>query len=167
MILTLREREKLIKLIYRFIKENNQYTLLNKTIPFNKEFKQFERNAELLENTYVAFATRYLTKGVSMKEQLKFTKFLKNYTLYDTEQLFLNFLKTKGMQFQTLKKQWETTVKKYKVLDHIVELRNELIEEYKPHIIMALVHYENYGNNPYNKLKKEWVEYYHRYQKLK
>ena len=89
MELTKKERWELTKIIIRFLKENNLYQYLSKFRPFLKGIEindeNYESDALMLEQTLSKFSARYMQRCVTLREQVMFTKFLKNYTTYDTE----------------------------------------------------------------------------------
>lgn len=175
MKLTNNQRWKLTKIIIRFLKENNLYQQLSKFTPFMKAIindEKYESDAEVLEQTLSKFAVRYMQRCVTLREQAMFTKFLKNYTLYDTEELFMKFLNTKGILFHNLKKEWNQVTKSHSAAKNQAILRNEVIDEYKPHVLQALSEFEpikKYTHKPlkYKDLKVEWIHYYLMNQKLK
>lgn len=186
MKLTNKEQYKLCGIIIRFLKENNFYNLkitknslghpliINEPIYDLKQSNSLFNRTSFFENTLQTFASLYLTKTFDITTQLRFVKFIKQYLNCNTEELFLEFLKTKNITFEQLigtfnRLYWEGCLSKT-----MYDLRKDIIYSHNPHIIVAL---DTYKPRQYlqiggkdvriDMLKLDWEVFYNKQQKLK
>lgn len=183
MKLTNKEQYKLCGIIIRFLKENNFYNLKRTKdllghmlgpIYDSKKTNSFFNRTNFFENTLQTFASLYLTKTFDIATQLRFVKFIKQYLSCNTQELFLEFLKTKNITFEQLigtfnRLYWEGCLSKT-----MYDLRKDIIYSHNPHIIVAL---DTYKPRQYlqiggkdvriDMLKLDWEVFYSKQQKLK
>ena len=79
----------------------------------------------------------------------------------------MKFLNKKRILFHDLQKEWKKISETNSAAKNQVSLRNEVIDEYKPHVLQALSEFEPIKRYTYKGLKVEWVNYYLMNQKLK
>lgn len=186
MKLTIKEKYKLCGIIIRFLKENNFYNLkrikdvfdypmtISEPIYDIKQTNNLFNRTNFFENSLQTFASAYLTKTFDIATQLRFVEFIKQYLNCNTQELFLEFLKTKNITFEQLIKTFNRLYWEGYITKSMYNLRKDIIYSHKPHIILALDAYKPRQHIQIGEkdvrigmLKQEWEVFYNKHQKLK
>lgn len=175
------EQKRIInKHVLRFIKDNNlyntnekkKYTLNNVT---EKAQLSYIDNVLFLERLLLRHLLPLNKKEITLQIQAKFTKWIETLQEKTTTNMFYDFLNEENITFNNLLKQLKYYLDNYYISETIYKEKLNIIEIYKPHILITLLNYKPYydyklikcKNKNVNELYVNWQSYYEKHVKLK
>ena len=166
MKLTDENKKKLVKIILRFIKENKDYQYRAKDKNIFDNINRLD-DASTIEATLFYFYLYNIKKECKLPIQIDFIKFIEPRFLIKPNEMFDNFLKSIGLDFNLLLSYFKDMSKnEEKISLRSYNEKKEYINVYHPHIIQTFYFYLDERDNIFGYtprvLRNKWFKYYNK-----